>query len=250
MIFSGCRDDHSYESQAIDSDIIISAWENLGSTNRTFELKCATKESYPCSNYSIQNSSSVKNQLISISFNKILIPQICLTALGPAITNINLGTLSNRTYNIEIDLRNKTSKGRLIVNDNYYQFVMDSEENIKLAYYMLNRIPANTVWGTVGYHASSSENLAQSFIDSLQTIGATTGTFNRGEYGHFAINSSGSVEPPKQHGYYFIKTFIFTYPGNMDKLKTLVRSYGIRHGNSLSIRLSGSKGESFLSWIN
>ncbi len=249
LLLGGCTNDRFFESQAIDSEIIITAWENLESANRTFELICATQESYPCSNYSIHHSISVKDQLIGIGFNKILIPNGCLTAFGPATTNINLGTLSNKTYNVEISLRNKTSKGRLIVNDSYYQFIMDREENFKLAYNKLNRIPANTVWGTVGYHAVSSENLAQSFIDSLQTIGATIRTFNLGEYGHFSINSSGGLEPPKNHGYYFIKAFIFNYPGNMDKLKSLVKNYGIRHGNALSIELKGSKGERYLSWI-
>ena len=248
LLFYGCEKDHNIEN--INSDIIITLWENLENSGRSFELKCETEEEYPCCNYSILNDFSINYKSISINFKKISKPEVCLTAFGPAKAYLNFGYLANDTYDLEIKVINRKSYGKLTVTDNYYSIDLYYQKKIQLTQYTLNRIPQNTIWGTIEYYTNTSSNLAQSFIDSLQILGATSKTYNSGEYGYFNINSSGSIEPPQNHGYYLIKPYIFEYRNNMDSLKTLVSNYGINYGDSLSIILYNDKGEKFMSWVN
>ncbi|MGB3339860.1 MAG: hypothetical protein WBB37_00045 [bacterium] len=186
---------------------------------------------------------------IDIEFNGIFIPDICLTAFGPAKTTLNLGTLSNGTYDVEIDVEQKKSFGQLIVTPEYYKIDLYKQAQLQITYSTLNRVPTNTIWGMVGYHTSSAETLVQALIDSLQLLGATAKTYQPGEYGYFQISSSGQILPPQNHGYHLIRSYIYNYTANTEALKTLVKYYGQHYGDSLNIILYTANGEIFMSWI-
>lgn len=243
LLLCGCRKDASVDK--IDSNIKIKMWETVDSTKRTLQFYCSTEKEYGCTNYGIIKTFSKSSDNIDIDFNGILIYDLCLTAIGPATTTIDLGTLSNGTYNLDIKVERKKSCGQLIVTSDYYAITLDKQKQLQIINSPLQRIPANTIWGTVGYHTSSTATLVQTFIDSLQILGATVQTYQSGDYGYFQINSSGQILPPQGHGYYFIRPFIFNYAGNTSALKTLVKKYWTSYGNSLSIMLYTTKGEIF-----
>jgi hypothetical protein len=247
VILLGCQKDYSIES--IDSDIEIKLWETLDSTNRKLQLYCSTQRIYNCSNYGIKNKFSKSSGNIDINFTGILLPDMCLTAFGPARTIIDLGALSNGTYNLNIKVERKKSVGQLIITSDSYSIRLFKQNHIKIINTPLHRIPSNTIWGTVGYHTSSTSTLVQSFIDSLQFLGATAKIYPSGDYGYFEINSNGQILPPENHGNHFIEPFIFDFSGNTSDLKNLVKNYGINYGGSLSIRLYTTKGEIFRSWM-
>lgn len=242
----GCRKDVMIN--AIDSNINIKMLETVDSTKRTLKLYCSTEKEYNCSNFGIINTINQPSNKIEIDFNGITVPDFCLTSLGPARTTIDIGTLSNGTYDLDIKVENEKSAGQLIVTSEYYKINLDPQKQLQITYPTLNRIPTNTVWGTVGYHSSNSANLVQTFIDSLQLLGTTIQTYQSGEYGYFQINPSGQILPPQNHGYYFIRPYIFNYSGSTSALKKLVKNYGTNYGNSLNIILYTTKGETFRSW--
>lgn len=247
LILLGCQKDYSIDS--IDSDIEIKLWETFDSTNRTLQLYCLTERIYNCSNYGIKNKFNKSSDNINIDFKGILVYDMCLTALGPATTIIDLGTLSNGTYHLNINVESMKSEGQLIITSDSYSIELFNQKQIKLINTPLRRIPTNTIWGTVGYHTSSTSTLVQTFIDSLQLLGATAKTYSPGDYGYFKINPNGQILPPENHGNHFIQPFIFDFSGNTSVLKNLVRNYGKNYGDSLSIRLYTTKGEILRSWI-
>jgi YbbR domain-containing protein len=149
VILLGCQKDYSIDS--IDSDIEIRLWETVDSTNRTLQLICTTERIYNCSNYTIKNTFSKSSNIINIDFKGIYIGDICLTAFGPANTVIDLGTLSNGTYNLNIKVEGKKSEGHLIVTDDYYAIELNKRRQIIIMNSPLFRIPANTIYGQVGY---------------------------------------------------------------------------------------------------
>lgn len=236
--------------EKVDSDIKIEMWETMDSTKRTLQFNCSTEKAYGCSNYGISKTFSKSSDKIDIDFNGILIYDFCLTALGPATTTIDFGTLPNGTYNLNIKVAKEKSNGQLIVTPDYYEIKLDNQKQLQIINSPLQRVPTNTIWGTVGYHTSSSATLVQSFINSLQNLGATTQTYQSGDYGYFQVDSSGQILPPQNHGYYFVKPFILNYNGNTSALHTLVKDYGVNYGDALTITLYTTKGEIFRSWMH
>jgi hypothetical protein len=247
IVFSSAGCGKEYSRQMIDSDIGVRMWEILDSTKRILQIRCATEKYYNCMNYQISKTIRKTSDKIDIHFNGILVSDVCLTAFGPATTIIDLGKLSNRTYNLNIKVEGYKNEGKLIVTSEYYAIELNNQNQIQIANNILYRIPANTIWGTVGYHIGSTEPLAQTFIDSLQFFGATAQTYQPGNYGEFEIESSGQIIVPTS--YNFRQPFVFNYSGNTSKLKRLVKSYGANYGDSLSIILHTTKGEIFRSWM-
>jgi hypothetical protein len=245
LVSGGCGIDFSVEK--IDSNIIIVMWETVDSTNRTLELRCFTERDYECTNFAISKTFSKFFNNVEIDFIGIRRSYTCLTAFGPARTRIDLGTLSNRTYNLDITVDRKKSEGQLIVTPEYYEIRLDNQQQLIIRNSPLHRIPANTIWGTVGYHTGSTAELAQTFIDSLQILGAKAQAYQPGNYGYFEINSSGQIITPQN--YKITQPFIFNYSNNTSTLKKLVRNYGANYGDSMHIILYSTKGEIFRSWV-
>lgn len=247
LMVSGCIKIN--DTRPINSDIEIRMIEILNETGRTLELYCSTTEEYPCINFLIDRSFSVKSGNISIRFKNVIDPGICATAIGPATTTIDLGSLKPGVYNLTIDVVDKRSSGNLIVTPDQYIIDIGKKKQLVLNGPVLNRVPDNTFWGTVGYHQTSTEPVVNQFISSLLGLGAATGAYLPGDYGYFSIDEWGEIEAPQNHGYYFIRPFIFTYEGASDNLENLLRTYRQNHGNDVSIMLYTSQGEIFRSWM-
>jgi hypothetical protein len=111
---------------------------------------------------------------------------------------------------------------------------------------VLPRVPQSTIWGGIGYHSKENDPLAQSFIDSLKFYGAVSQTYQRGNYGHFIIDSTGQ-NSVTNHGFYFYKSFIFKYSDSISILKKLVYNYGNNYKSEMNIRLYNSQGDFFIS---
>jgi len=242
-----CNKDSSNEK--ITSDINIEMREKIDSTSRTFQFICKTQEEYPCCNYQIGNSFIKNSDRVEINFDGIIKPEVCLTAIGPATTTLDFGAISNGTYDLEINTEGKKSTGQLIITSDYYKIDLDKERKIQINYSTLQKIPTNTIWGTVGYQTNTNATVVQTFLDSLQLLGATNQTYPSGMYAYFQINSAGNILPPENHGYDHIKPYIFHYTGITSNLKTIVKEYGKNYGDSLNIVLYTTNGETFRSWI-
>jgi hypothetical protein len=247
FLFSACKKDESAKTNK--SAINIKMWETLGNAQRIMKLHCSTEKHYPCSNFIINYTLTTNNEMILIDFIGTVEPKECLTAIGPASTTINLGTISNGTYNFEISVDKRKSKGALIVTSDYFKIDLDRQKNVSLPYTVLNRIPNGTIWGTIGYNTASSATIAQSFVDDLESLGASAQPYNAGEYGHFKIDENGQILPPENHGNYFNRPFIYHYTGNTQGLENIVKDYGQNHGDLLNITLFTTNGEEFRSWM-
>ncbi len=103
LLLCSCRKDAPVDQ--IGSDIKIRMLETVDSTKRKLQFYCSTEKEYSCSNYGISKTFSKSSDNFDIDFNGIIISNVCLTSFGPATTTIDLGTLSNGTYNLDIKCR-------------------------------------------------------------------------------------------------------------------------------------------------
>lgn len=247
LLASGCIKIN--DTKPISSDIEIEMREILSDDLRSLEFYCQTTEIYSCMNFPIDRRFSVKAGNISIRFKNVIDPGICATALGPATTTINFGNLKQGVYKLDIDVADSRNSGNLIITADQYILDIANKKQLVLKGPVLNRVPANTIWGTIGYHQTSTEPLVNEFISSLQELGASVKTFLPGDYGYFSIDESGAIETPQDHGYYFIRPFIFEYGGAPENMQNIVRTYGLNHGSDMSIVLFNSRGNIFRSWM-
>jgi hypothetical protein len=251
LVLSGCLDDYpngtTYEP--VDAKIRVGMQENLGAGSKTLTFTCSTEKIYPCCNYSITNNFFVSGRSISVYFTGISKPEICLTALGPATAAINLGSLEGGTYALSIAVNNHVFRTDLTVSGTSYSIGTPDAPWVIFPEPDLLRVPDGTIWGGVGYHVSGSAHLAQSFVDSLASLGAHTQRYRSGDYGYFVIDSTGTIEPPENGGYHFFRPFILQGPPSLDPVRSLVGRYGKNFGDSLYVSLYGCHGEAFFSWV-
>lgn len=239
LILIGCKKDSTADN--IDSAIVVSMWETRDSVNRILQLHCKTVTIYPCSNFSILSDVDIYANKININFTEIFVPDACLTALGPATAIVDLGSLTSGTYDLNINVGKKNTKGKLIVTNDRFYMLLQNPQKLQLTNAELRRVPTNTIWGSISYQSSSSEEMAQSFIDSLISLGATFEAFAPGDYGYFQLDSNGQIIPTANSGSHFVNHFIFRYSGISANLQTLVSSFG----SEVSILLLTAKDEEF-----
>jgi len=251
LLMSSCKKDAPIENIdsdiEFDTDIKIKMKETLDSSKRTLQFYCFTEKEYGCANYGIKSTFNYSSNSIEIDFKEVLFSDFCLTAFGPARTTIDLGTISNGIYKLNIKVGKNNSEGQIVVTSNSYSILLTNQSQLQLTNSPLHRIPTNTIWGTIGYHTSFSDTLVQSFIDSLLYLGATVQTYEPGDYDYFQIDSSGQILPPQNYGNWIVRPYIFRYSGNTADLKTLLENFGTYYGNSMNIFLYTTKGEEFRS---
>jgi hypothetical protein len=234
----------------IDSKVLISMTEHLSPAGRTLELECKTERSYGCSNLVVLTSMEQRERAIQIQFRGIRQPEICLTSFGPATTRISLGSLAAGSYRLAAASQGQGFYATLSVSEQSYAVTNADAATVGFSSSQLNRVPDHTIWGLIGYIplGAPSDSVAQSFLDSLRTLGAANSTWQPGDYGYFSIDASGDIETPQNHGYYFARPFIFDYSGSQDALRALVSSYGQRFAGSVNIQVKTWQGREYLSW--
>lgn len=244
---ASCKKNAS-DTSSLDENLKISMRENIKDAKRTLLFYIATEKIYPCSNYSIETSTTTGSDKIVISFIKINTPGVCLTSLGPATAVIALEGLSARTYTLELHTGNDVINGQLTVSADQYVLTLPVQTKIESINPQLNRIPENTIFGTIHYHHSTTVGTVNKFIDSLQYSGAAAKTYLPGDYVQFKIETNGQIKQTQDPGYYFTRYFIFNYTGDATPFKNLVQRYGVTYKDSLLATINTSKGEVFYSW--
>ena len=244
---SSCEKDEGIPIK-IDSDIIIGMTEMLDSLNRTFLLYGQTEKKYDPYPAKIITNWSKMNNKITINFEAVLPCNNNCKGSGPAISHIDFGFLASDIYDLKISVGNDTNNGLLIITDTSYQFVFDTLKRLQILNSTKFRVPENTIWGTVGYFVSSSNSLAQTYLDSLLTLGAIKKSYTSGNYGHFEIDNSGDIKPLLFPPRPFQESYIFHYAEDINKLENLVKYYGLNYKDSISIILHNSKGRFYRSW--
>ncbi len=236
-------------SNPIDSMISIETREVLQPGSRRLTFYCKTERIYSCANYSIITKTNLGSSAFKIGFTSVEAPFVCLMALGPATTTVDLNTVPNGRYAIEINNANLENRGTLEITDTEINLRFHAEAGIEIVRPDTKRVPPNTYWGIIGYHTESSSTLADSFIEAFADAGAQFGAQMPGHYYYYEIDGNGDiVVDAAQSGYYFAKGFIFQYDGDETVLRNLVEVEGKEHRDKLSIRMKSFQGDRFYNW--
>ncbi|MCH5715981.1 hypothetical protein [Niabella hibiscisoli] len=233
----------------IDSKIKVSVKEYLNT--QKLVLYCATQKAYPCVNYHINTEQNFKeNNKLSVTFTGVPETQVCLTAIGPATAEIDLSTLRNGQYVIELNNLGVKNEGLLKISDTELILDFKDQKSIEIITPVTKRVTAQTYWGTIGYARASSENAVNQFIEKLKNIGAAFNKQVPGYYYHYQIDNDGAIVYDAQRsGYYFAKGLIFQYNAEESKLKNLIQTDGKElYKDDVYIGVFTYKGEQFYNW--
>lgn len=251
LLFNNCDDTVSDNTEytAIDSRVNIKLAEELSPGKRTLFLYCNTERIYGCMNYGIDYYVIRGTNSFNVKFRNIVISQICLTALGPASCQIKLGELSAGTYNLNLEVNGKTEQAILTITSGSYKITHTPGFDFKFDNTELKRVPDNLIWGSVGYINDSLTNAVNTFIDSLQLLGASPVTLTAGDYGFFKIDASGNMIPPENHGYPFIKMFLYDYQNDLEDVKQLIKRTQQQYVNQIYISCNTWQGDVCYGWV-
>lgn len=249
-LFSCEKTDLGLENEPIDSKIIVEAREVIEEQGKSIRLVAKTEEIYPCVNYSISTKFQLNENSYNITYTGIGEVDICFTAIGPATSIVPLGSLSIGTYPIELNNGNLKNEGALIVTDSEIKLSFGQLKGIEIPVTEYKRVPAQTYWGTIGYHTESTEKLAKQFIQELAEQGAEFNEQLAGDYWYYKIDQKGAIMDAENHGYYFVKSIIFNYSGDESELRDLIRTGAGIDKEDLSISISAFTGEEINNWSN
>jgi hypothetical protein len=251
LLFNNCDDavSDNNEYTAIDSRINIKLSEELLQDKRDLYLYCHTERIYGCINYGIDYYVYKGANSFKIKFNSVVISDICLTALGPASCRIELGELSEGTYNSNLEVNGKAELAILTVTNDSYKITHTPGFDFKFDNAEIKRVPDNLIWGSIGYINDSLANVVNTFLDSLQILGAAPVNLSAGDYGFFKIDSFSNIIPPENHGFPFIKMYLFDCHNHLEDVKGLMKRIQHQYVNQIYISCNTWQGDIYYGWI-
>ena len=227
----------------IDDQFFTSPWEALSPTQREFKLRIGTLSKQACADDTLDLDYEQDGQRFIISINDIVSSNECIGDSAIIESSINLGSLSEGTYQLEINLRQEIiNKGQLKVDENQYELEMESEHGISLPHPTLLRVPSNTIWGFAAYNDTKMAAAIEQFLQELTSI-TTTSSLDYGYYGYFSNYQGQPLQlDDRPEGYVGYETFSRIADQNYTTIRNLVNRYRTDYGNQLEIKLFTADG--------
>ncbi|MEN0046255.1 MAG: hypothetical protein AAF806_04245, partial [Bacteroidota bacterium] len=136
----------------LDDEFEIEMRELLGEEQRTLILLLETIHEQECENQSIKTSLNKESDHFVLNIEEITKPQPreCIRERTTAEGTASLGEIGGGVYELEINLKSEViNRGKLLVSQEKYEVLMDSDFGFFLPYPVLRRIPAGTIWGYI-----------------------------------------------------------------------------------------------------
>ncbi len=262
-----------------ENDTILSVrfWNELSENGQSFQLDFATILQYSSGSYRIKREVIINAEGITMKFDKV--PEINFgdASIGSARTTIKINQLENGVYPLTIEmgdslilqslskeriaqLTEKTIRGKLIVDKQFYELVLPEQKLVKVLQTKVMKLPKNMIWGDFQYNEPMPNNFYADFLEKLKTLDAKFIAYPTGDYIYFKIDEKGETLQPsflpatshsrKQVRYHFI----FEYLGDISVLDKLIRQYHQQYldadgvQRNIWISMQNSQGKRLYSW--
>ncbi len=230
----------------VTSRVRVDLRETLSPAGRTLEMPAATEREYGCSNYTLLYHLTRLGAHIAVAFDGVSVPDICLTALGPARCRVPLGPTAEGTFPLTLNVEGVARQGELVVTASTLELAGFDGGPVTIARPLLRRVPPATIWGLVGWGPEDESDKVKAFLDSLVVVGARPATLAAGDYDYFQVAEDGTVKMPMQGGYYFSRAFAFHFDGDHAALANVVAAFG----RPLWIAVYDDQGNAWFNWVS
>lgn len=251
ILSSGCNITHKTHlgQEPIDGNIQFGISEsyanyNLPSHPQIF-LSLKTEKIYGCMNYQIANTITIKNGTVDVRISGITVPEICLTALGPATAKTSLD-LPNGNYKLVLHSGTFSNSYNLSVTDRSISIDPSSYSETQPLYRLYWRYPPTSfvyVCGTL----TQDSTICTDFLDTLKS---------KMDLQEFVFPDSGKVPyPTASDGHYYdmpAKYFYYKNDAAFDKIGDIMKEYKVKYLSNKTgygISIINWMNKSFYSWL-
>jgi hypothetical protein len=254
LVVSGCsliedNDDNDENLRSLEGKLLLELYEgyedNQLPSNPVIFLRLKTEKIYECSNFGISSSYNIRGDRIEILVNGIYEPEICLTALGPAVTKYQIGDLKG-TFNVTIRSQRFTDEFKLVIDENFIRIEGDGSQNITVKDRYFNRYPERSFVYLCGTTLADTA-LCRMFIDTVKSV------INIQQ---FEFPETGVIPyPAVSQGYqYNMPAKYFRYENEDDfmRIREIMKSFKdayIKDKQGIGISVQNWRNVSFFSWV-
>lgn len=256
IAFSCNTDDEAYNNteyskfitgNIVDIDINFMPEETYN-TNESQEpllkLKLITSENFPCINYGLSTTEFTNGNELIIRFDKIIVPEMCFTAIGPAISYINLPENTNKITFINGNVIDKYS---IEINQEKISITLIENNFTSSLYNKTFRIPENSFAYVCGTNTNNT-NIYDDFLTILE---------QNPDFVEFEFEGEGRIPYPESSDGNWInhpsKYFIYSDPEEFINLANVLNNYSsenIEENSGVTIAIYSWNNIKYYSWIN
>lgn len=251
MLSSGCNITHKthVKQEPIDGKVefgISELYENYDvPSHPQIFLSLKTQKIYGCMNYQVANTTTIKNGTVDVRISGVIIPEICLTALGPATAKTNLN-LPNGNYKLVLHSSNFSNSYNITVTDRSISIDPSSYPETQPLYRLYWRYPSNSFVYMCGTLTQDS-TICTDFLDTLKS---------KIDIQEFVFPDSGKIPYPRaSDGHYYdmpAKYFYYKNETDFDKIGEIMKGYKVKYLSNKTgygISVINWMNKSFYSWL-
>ncbi len=231
---------------SIDTEINFMA-EEVYTTNEAQEpvlkLKLISSEIFPCVNYILSTTEFTKGNELIIRFDKIIEPEICLTALGPAISYIDLPLNTNKVTFIN---GNTIDKYSIDINQQKISLTLIENNFTTSLYNKTFRIPENSFAYVCGTNTTNT-NIYTDFSAIIE---------QNPDFIEFDFEGEGRIPYPEttdgnwvNHPSKYYKYTDLVEFNSLDDILNDYSSHNIEENSGVTISIYSWNNIKFYSWI-
>jgi hypothetical protein len=198
MCLPACRDEHAADLPTVfelEPEFTVDLFEQRDPLDGTarFGLWVESMADCTCSGCAVVAETAVQGNDISVHLLGIQEPMPCVGQPAPARTFVSIGQLPDGEYRFSLSLRSAvTNTGSLSVAEGRYTLTMPAPQGIVFQNYVLEKMPADMLWGYALTPDEASVLAAQNWISDLKSI-TTDGGLAPGFYSYFTVSGNGAV---------------------------------------------------------
>ncbi len=227
--------------------INISFYENFTSSGPELWFRFETRETFPCSNFSLKVDVISNPGHTEIFITDIEELATCTTALGPAMRHLNLGPSQPGQHRFKIWVNNYLQEIELYTTGQYIaaKHSLLPDDFLIMAHDTLRRIPPNTVWGVATYNPTEKNKILWDEIaTSFQNVGGVPVNLSNGYYHYFNITNGIMTVNGQTNS---DQTIYFRFEKALQILADEFNKIALRNLQpEISIALYNSMGEKFI----
>jgi len=210
----------------------------------SLKLKLITAESFPCINYGLITTEFKNGNELIIRFDEILVPTVCFTAIGPAVSYINLPENTDKITFINGNIIDKYS---IEINQEKVSISLIENNFTSSLHNKTFRYPENSFAYVCGTNTNNT-NIYEDFLTILEQ--------NR-NFTEFEFEGEGRIPYPESSDGHWVnhpsKFFIYSDFTEFESLETVLNDYSrenIEENSGVSIAIYGWNNLKHYSWIN
>lgn len=233
---------------SIDTDINFMPEDVYSNPNisqvPSLKLKLITTENFPCINYGLVVTEFINGSELIIRFDEILEPNICLTAIGPAISYIDLPENTNKITFINGNIIDKYS---IEINQEKVSITLIENNITSSIHNKTFRYPENSFAYFCGTNTNNT-NIYEDFSTLLE---------QNPNFTEFEFDGEGRIPYPESSDGHWVnhpsKLFIYSDYEEFENLQNVLNDYSIENiekNSGVSIAIYGWNNVKYYSWIN